>query len=47
MQSTRFLMAANMARMQTLRTRAVPMMRAQQTRGLQMQPSLKRMAMPV
>jgi hypothetical protein len=46
MQSTRFL-ASNMARMQALRTRAVPVVRTQQTRGLQMQPSKKMMAVPV
>jgi hypothetical protein len=46
MQSTRFL-ASNMARMQTLRTRAGPVLRTQQTRGLRMQPSKKMMAVPV
>ncbi|KAF1826349.1 uncharacterized protein K489DRAFT_376758 [Dissoconium aciculare CBS 342.82] len=35
-----------MARMQALRTRAVPVVRTQQTRGLQMQPSKKMMAVP-
>jgi hypothetical protein len=46
MQSTRFL-AANMLRMQPVRAQAMPIIRAQQTRGLRMQPTKKMMAVPV
>lgn len=47
MQSTRFLAAANLARMQpSLRAQAMPMLRMQ-TRGIRMQPTKKMMAVPV